>query len=66
MKITYRIIELDTSKEEYKYGLFEVYESEDRSYSWPIGADLYGDDLDVMKREVELMLQAFDMPIFKG
>jgi len=66
MKITYRVIELKNDPDGDKYGLFEVYEPENGKYSWPEAADLYGDDLDVMKREVESMLQAFDMPIFKG
>ena len=61
MECTYRIMEIEG--EEDKYGLFEFYKMEDGKTTWTETADLYDDDLVTMRWEVEMMLQAFDMPI---
>ena len=61
MKITYRIMRL--RRDEYKYGLFEYFIRENGVVAWTEVADLYGDDPGVMKLEVDLMQQAFELPI---
>jgi hypothetical protein len=72
MKITYRIMKIkntmysDGFYSGYdSYGLFEVYEHPNGSFSRPMEPELEADSIDVLRQEVELMLQAFDLPIFE-
>ena len=47
------------------WGLFEVYEHPNGSFSHPMEPELEADSIDILRQEVELMLQAFDLPIFE-
>ena len=62
VEIRYRIMKLPDGDED-KYGLFECFVGEHGILFWTETAELYGDDLETMKLEIDLMQQAFELPI---